>query len=67
MHYAKAGFSKNGENTIVSNDPAYLDSIGTQFGMSDGDATRINRMYKCPPPYNSPDNYLRLQSGLPAL
>lgn len=52
MHYAKTGFSMNGENTIVPKDPAYVDKIGKQLSLSDGDATRINRLYNCPDPYN---------------
>ncbi|KAG4074900.1 hypothetical protein HA402_009325 [Bradysia odoriphaga] len=51
MHYAKKGFSKNGKNTMVPHKNKFLDVIGTQLTLSRGDATRINRMYDCPAPY----------------
>lgn len=51
MHYARNAFSKNGENTIVTKNPEYLDLIGKSLTLTDADATRINRMYKCPDPY----------------
>jgi hypothetical protein len=30
-----------------------VNEISTHSAMSDGDVTRLNRMYKCGPPYNS--------------
>jgi hypothetical protein len=46
MHYRRSSFSINGRDTIVPIDPSYLDIIG-QRRISDGDVTRINRMYLC--------------------
>ncbi|KAJ6617479.1 Astacin-like metalloendopeptidase, partial [Pseudolycoriella hygida] len=38
-------------NTMETKDPYYQDRIGKVDTLSDADATRINRMYNCPPPY----------------
>lgn len=51
MNYAKNGFSKNGEMTIKTKNPEFQDEIGKQFTLSDGDAQRIVRMYRCPGQY----------------
>lgn len=47
MHYDKKSFSKNGENTIVPRNLRYKNIIGQRVGLSNGDAKRINNMYKC--------------------
>ncbi|KAG4077088.1 hypothetical protein HA402_016075 [Bradysia odoriphaga] len=51
MHYGKNGFTKNGQMTIETKDPKFENEIGKQFTLSDGDAQRIVRMYKCPGQY----------------
>lgn len=52
MHYAKNGFSKTGDEvTLKTIDPKYQDEIGKQFTLSEGDAQRIVRMYRCPGQY----------------
>jgi len=52
MHYASNGFSKNGKNTMVAKDGSYTKKMGHYMKLSKGDATRINRMYKCKAPYS---------------
>ncbi|KAG4075023.1 hypothetical protein HA402_004569 [Bradysia odoriphaga] len=51
MNYAKDGFSKNTKITIKPKNPIFQNEIGVQFTLSEGDAQRINRMYKCPGQY----------------
>lgn len=46
MHYARNDFSMNGLDTIIPHDSRYLNIIG-EGTLSDGDATRLNRMYLC--------------------
>lgn len=47
MHYDKTSFSKNGKSTIVPRNRRYKNIIGQRIGLSNGDAQRINNMYKC--------------------
>nr|XP_002123301.1 meprin A subunit alpha-like isoform X1 [Ciona intestinalis] len=47
MHYGDTSFSSNGQPTIVTLDPAFQDVIGQRRTFSEGDVTKINRMYKC--------------------
>lgn len=46
MHYSSETFTQNGLDTIIPHDPSYLSIIG-QDQISEGDVTRINRMYMC--------------------
>uniref|UniRef100_A0A6M2DWQ2 Metalloendopeptidase n=1 Tax=Xenopsylla cheopis TaxID=163159 RepID=A0A6M2DWQ2_XENCH len=45
MHYGAYGFSKNGERTIVTKDPAMVDVIGQRVKLSDTDIFKLNAMY----------------------
>ncbi|XP_026461756.1 LOW QUALITY PROTEIN: meprin A subunit beta-like [Ctenocephalides felis] len=45
MHYGAYGFSKNGERTIVTKDPAMSDVIGQRVKISDIDIVKLNKMY----------------------
>lgn len=47
MHYHSTAFSKNGQETIVPRNSRYKTDMGQRRGISYGDATRINNMYKC--------------------
>lgn len=47
MHYARWAFSRNGQDTIVPHNRAYIDRIGSVH-ISKDDALRLNRMYRCP-------------------
>jgi len=47
MHYDSTAFTRNGKRTIIPKDTKYKNVIGNLPYMSEGDATRINRMYKC--------------------
>lgn len=49
MHPSKWSNSKNGEDTIIPHNPNYLPIIGETGKISDGDAERLKRMYKCRP------------------
>lgn len=46
MHYARKSFSMNGQDTIIPHDRNYIDIIGLKK-LSEGDATRLSRMYQC--------------------
>lgn len=46
MHYAGWAFSINGLDTIVPHDRSYINRIGFNR-LSEGDVTRLNRMYQC--------------------
>jgi hypothetical protein len=47
LHKNSRKFSKNGERTILPIDPQFNDVIGQRNRLSEGDITKINRMYKC--------------------
>lgn len=47
MHYGSKYFSKNGEITIQTLDPANQSRVGQRARLSPGDTERINKMYKC--------------------
>ncbi|XP_070493994.1 hatching enzyme 1.2-like [Chironomus tepperi] len=47
MHYSPKAFSNNGQRTIEPTDTRYRNIIGQRFGLSNGDAKRINNMYNC--------------------
>ncbi|XP_070501172.1 low choriolytic enzyme-like [Chironomus tepperi] len=47
MHYDSKAFTKNGKRTILPKDQKYRKIIGRLPYMSEGDANRINKMYKC--------------------
>lgn len=47
MHYARWAFSNNGQNVVVPHDSSYLEVIGNQEVLSEGDASRLNRMHLC--------------------
>ena len=47
MHYSPKAFAvKKGTKTIYSIEP--ISAMGQRQGMTEGDITRLNRMYKCP-------------------
>ncbi|XP_026479964.1 zinc metalloproteinase nas-8-like [Ctenocephalides felis] len=45
MHYSAYGFSKNGQKTIVTKDPAMSEVIGQRVKLSDKDILKLNAMY----------------------
>ncbi|XP_065090071.1 zinc metalloproteinase nas-4-like [Ochlerotatus camptorhynchus] len=45
LHYSATAFSVNGNRTIVPRNENV--TIGQRTGMSDGDVTKLNRMYSC--------------------
>ena len=47
MHYGRKAFTNDGEDTITTIDPDFQDVIGQRTQMSNGDITRIQRMYNC--------------------
>lgn len=47
MHYGKKAFTTDGSDTITTIDSAYQDVIGQRTQMSNGDITRIKKMYNC--------------------
>jgi Astacin (Peptidase family M12A) len=47
LHKNAGGYSNNGLNTIETLDSNNMHKIGQRLKLSDGDITRINRMYKC--------------------
>ncbi|KAL7020188.1 hypothetical protein ACKWTF_011406 [Chironomus riparius] len=47
MHYEPMAFSKNNKRTILPKFKGYRNVIGQLYGMSHGDAKRLNRMYQC--------------------
>lgn len=47
MHYPRYAGSNNGKDTIVPHDSSYANVIGRSREISEGDFTRINRMYEC--------------------
>jgi hypothetical protein len=47
MHYSKWAFTRDGRDTIITRDKSYADKIGQRVRLSNGDITRINRMYNC--------------------
>ena len=47
LHVGNTKYSKNDGITIETKDPTKRDKIGQRIGLSEGDITRINRMYKC--------------------
>jgi hypothetical protein len=48
MHYHNNAFAKNRDKpTILAKDVRYANSIGQRDGMSNGDAIRLNNMYRC--------------------
>ncbi len=47
MHYRSTEFSRNGEPTITTIDESMQNIIGRGTGMSAGDITRIENMYRC--------------------
>ena len=47
MMYDRRAFSKNGLDTITTLDPNYADVIGQRTKLSNGDITRLKKMYKC--------------------
>lgn len=46
-HYPRDRFSINGQDTILPRDRSQSDVIGQTGEISDGDITRILRMYEC--------------------
>lgn len=44
LHYRGISFSKNGLPTLVARDGS---SMGQRDYLTDGDITRVNRLYKC--------------------
>jgi hypothetical protein len=51
MHYPSWAFSRDGRDTIVPKDLSYKEKIGQRVRLSDGDITRIIRMYDCDKQY----------------
>ncbi|XP_039248817.2 meprin A subunit alpha-like isoform X2 [Styela clava] len=47
MHYSKTALSIDGNPTIRTRDPELEDVIGQRATFSEGDITKINRMYGC--------------------
>lgn len=47
MHYSKLGFTIDGNITIRTRDPQFQDTIGQRGTFSEGDVTKIGRMYGC--------------------
>jgi len=46
-HLSTAMYRSNGEPTIVTKDPKFQDVIGQRRTFSEGDVTKISRMYHC--------------------
>lgn len=45
MHYSESAFSKNGKNTITTEDSSKQDDIGQRSGLSAQDVTEIQEYY----------------------
>ena len=50
MHYSDDGFSKNGNTTIDTNDPANQDRIGQRIYVNSYDWEKLNNVYCGGPP-----------------
>ncbi|XP_047108760.1 bone morphogenetic protein 1-like [Schistocerca piceifrons] len=67
MHYRARAFSRDGSSlTLEPRDPAAVAVMGQRERFSRGDVAKLNRLYRCPPPFYLGDDLLQPAAAAPS-